>query len=76
MQHLQHPDTQATLQSILARMTRIESDITEIMAEQKNTRDLFNRGRGALWVLSIIGGLVLSMMVFWHDLAQWFWRLH
>jgi signal transduction histidine kinase len=51
----------------------LRASLQELRSEQRDTRDLFQRGRGALFVLSILGVLFGVLMTWGKDvLRPWF----
>jgi hypothetical protein len=49
-------------------------DMAVINVSQQETRDLFSRGKGAVWILAILGGGVSMLITFGHNVLKPWWH--
>jgi hypothetical protein len=55
---------------IRSDIKELKDEMKELKKEQLNTRDTFQRGKGALYILSVIGGITTILTLFGHAVWQ------
>ena len=64
------PSIHVILRAIQDDIAELKGDMKGVKTEQQKTRDLFNRGRGALYIITALGAFVVWAMGYWHDLFR------
>jgi hypothetical protein len=49
-------------------------DMAILNVSQQETRDLFSRGKGAVWILAILGSIVGMMLTFGQHILKPWWH--
>lgn len=58
--------TAVVLQAIRDDISELRTEMKEIKREQEKTRDTFSKAKGALYILSFIGGITTILTLFGH----------
>lgn len=63
--------TAVALHALREDIAELRVEIREVKTEQRQTRDTFQRAKGALYILTFIGGCSALLTFFGHAILQW-----